>query len=97
MLVKLKTRAKNDESESYPCLLSAPLKLREMGKTNTYNTNAVRNRKRIREPRQMRLRYIYRGDRNEPHPFHVKSNWVPPVQPSVALETVLEEVKFELT
>ena len=46
--------------------------------------------------RRMRLQYIYRGERNEPHPFHVKSNWVPPVQPSVALETFLEKVKFEL-
>ena len=33
---------------------------------------------------------------NEPHPFHVKSDWEPPVQPSVALETFLEEVKLEL-
>ena len=32
----------------------------------------------------------------EPHPFHVKSDWDPPVQPSVALETFPEEVKFEL-
>ena len=30
------------------------------------------------------------------HPFYVKSNWEPPVQPSVALETFLEEVKTEL-
>ena len=34
---------------------------------------------------------------NEPHPFHVKWDWEPPVQPSVALETFLEEVKLELT
>ena len=33
---------------------------------------------------------------NEPHPFHVKSDWEPPVQPSVALETFLQEVKLEL-
>ena len=33
---------------------------------------------------------------NEPHPFLVKSDWEPPVQPSVALETFLEEVKLEL-
>ena len=44
----------------------------------------------------MRLQYIYLGKRNEPHPFHVKSNWVPPIQPSVALETFLEEIKIEL-
>ena len=40
--------------------------------------------------RQMRLQYIYYGKEREPHPFHVKSDWNPPVQPSVALETFLE-------
>ena len=46
--------------------------------------------------RRMRLKYIFHGNDKEPHPFHVKSDWDPPVQPSVALETFLEEVKFEL-
>ena len=46
--------------------------------------------------RRMRLKYIFHGTDKEPHPFHVKSDWDPPVQPSVALETFLEEVKFEL-
>ena len=32
----------------------------------------------------------------EKHPFQVKSNWIPPVQPSVALETYLEDVKVRL-
>ena len=45
--------------------------------------------------RRMRLQYIYYGKEREPHPFHVKSDWNPPVQPSVALETFLE-VKLEL-
>ena len=36
--------------------------------------------------RWMRLQYIFHGEENEPHPFHVKSDWEPPVQPSVALE-----------
>ncbi|XP_044184813.1 uncharacterized protein LOC122964959 [Acropora millepora] len=44
----------------------------------------------------MRLRYIFHGKNKEQHPFHVKSNWVPPVQQSVALESFLEEVKTEL-
>ena len=44
----------------------------------------------------MRLQYIYYGKEREPHPFHVKSDWNPPVQPSVALGTFLEEVKLEL-
>ena len=45
--------------------------------------------------RRMRLQYIYYGKEREPHPFHVKSDWNPPVQPSVALET-FQEVKLEL-
>ena len=44
----------------------------------------------------MRLQYIFHGQNNEPHPFHVKSNWMPPVQPSVALESYLENVKAQL-
>ena len=40
--------------------------------------------------RRMHLQYIYYGKEREPHPFHVKSDWNPPVQPSVALETFLE-------
>ena len=44
----------------------------------------------------MRLKYTFHGNDKEPHPFHVKSDWDPPVQPSVALETFLEEVKFDL-
>ena len=45
--------------------------------------------------RRMRL-HVYYGKEREPHPFHVKSDWNPPVQPSVALGTFLEEVKLEL-
>ena len=37
--------------------------------------------------RRMRLQYVYHGEDKEPHPFHVKSTWNPPVQPSVALES----------
>ena len=44
----------------------------------------------------MRLRYIFHNKENEQHPFHVKSNWEPPVQQSVALETYLEEVRVKL-
>ena len=46
--------------------------------------------------RRMRLRYIFNNKDGEKHPFHVKSNWEPPVQPSVALETYLEEIKVQL-
>ena len=46
--------------------------------------------------RRMPLQYIFHGQATMPHPFHVRSNWEPPVQPSVALETYLEEVKIQL-
>ena len=42
--------------------------------------------------RRMRLTYVFHGQDNEPHPFHVKSTWEPPIQRSVALESYLEEV-----
>ena len=44
----------------------------------------------------MRLKDIFHGKENKQHPFYVKSTWEPTVQQSVALETFLEEVKFEL-
>ena len=40
--------------------------------------------------RRMRLQYLFDGQNKEPQPFHVKSNWMPPVQQSVALESYLE-------
>ena len=39
--------------------------------------------------RRMRLMYIFHGQDNEPHPFHVKSTWEPPIQRSAALESYL--------
>ena len=46
--------------------------------------------------RRMRLQYIFHRQHKEPHPFHVKSNSEPPVQQSVALESFLERVKYQL-
>ena len=46
--------------------------------------------------RNMRLKYIFHGQNKEPHPFHVKSTWTPPIQQSVALESYLEEVRSQL-
>lgn len=46
--------------------------------------------------RRMRLRYIFHGQKKPTHPFYVKSNWDPPVEPSVALESYLEEVKQQI-
>ena len=45
----------------------------------------------------MRLQYIFYGQDEEPHPFQVKSDWEPPVQQSLSLESFLERVKSDLT
>ena len=39
---------------------------------------------------------MFHGKNKEVNPFYVKSDWNPPVQPSVALESFLEEVKSQL-
>ena len=44
----------------------------------------------------MRPKYIFHQENKEPHPFHVKSDWNPPVQKSVALESYLERVKIQI-
>ena len=46
--------------------------------------------------RRMRLQYILHTKNTKPHPFHIKSDWVPLVQKSVALESYLESVKIQL-
>ena len=46
--------------------------------------------------RRMHLQYISHGQNKEPHPFHVKSNWMPLGQQSIALESYLESVKTQL-
>ena len=40
--------------------------------------------------------YIVADSAGKPHQFHVKSNWQPPPQPSVAMERYLERTKFEI-
>ena len=47
--------------------------------------------------RRMRLKYIFHGQDKEPHPFHVKSTWKPPVQRSVALETEKTAISLQRT
>ena len=47
--------------------------------------------------RRMRLKNIFHGQNKEPHSFNVKSDWIPPVQKSVALETYLENLKVQLS
>ena len=41
--------------------------------------------------RRMRLKYMFHRKRKEVHPFHVKSNWNPPVKKSVALESFFKK------
>ena len=100
---------KNDTGEKYIKNLSnekltdAQIKLISRGlkfiPTNTPNKNRIR-RQLLRDyedfARRMRLKYMFHGQNREIHPFYVKSDWVPPVQPSVALESYLEEVKLQL-
>ena len=44
----------------------------------------------------MSLRYKFADSKTTAHPFHAKSQWQQPPQPSVALETYLELTKIEL-
>ena len=44
--------------------------------------------------RRMRLQYMHYCAEKKQRPFYVKSNWNPPMQQSVALESYLEEVKI---
>ena len=46
--------------------------------------------------RHMHLKYIFHKENKEPHPLHIKSDWNPPVQKSLALESYLESVKIQL-
>ena len=46
--------------------------------------------------RNMRLKFLFADRNSKPHPFHVKSNWQPSPQPSVALEDYLERTKYEI-
>ena len=46
--------------------------------------------------RLMRLQYIFHGGNSDLRPFLVKSDWIPPIQPSVTLESYLEQVKISL-
>ena len=44
----------------------------------------------------MRLKYIFADSKRNTRPFYVRSNWQPPLQPSVALENYLEQTKHEI-
>ena len=46
--------------------------------------------------RRKRLQFIYHGKDKNINPFYIKSNWEPPVQQYVTLESYLEEIKKQL-
>ena len=46
--------------------------------------------------RNMGLKFLFADRNSKPHPFHVKSNWQPPPQPSAALANYLERRKYEI-
>jgi len=46
--------------------------------------------------RLMRLQYIFHWENSDLRPFLVTSDWITPIQPSVTLESYLEEVKISL-
>ena len=41
--------------------------------------------------------YIFHGQNKEPHAFQVKLNWIPPGQPSIAIQSYLESIKIQLS
>ena len=77
-------------------LLAKGLKYIPTPVTNEMQTKKQLLRDADHFARRMRLQYIFHGENTRPHPFHVKSTWKPQVQPSVALESYLEEVKIKL-
>ena len=49
LLEQMRARANNKKSESYPVVVSYPLKIREEGKRNRTDNKAVKSRKRIEQ------------------------------------------------
>ena len=47
--------------------------------------------------RRIRIRYAFANQKKKQHPFHVNSNWKPPITQSVALKSYLDELKSELS
>ena len=53
-------------------------------------------RQLLRDFDHLAKRMRLHGENTKPHPFQVKSAWKPPLQPSVAHKSYLEEVKIQL-
>ena len=79
----LKTDQTNQLSRGL-CFISSP-------HTNTDGVKKQMRHNLNQFARRMHLRYIYHGREKMKHPFYVKSNWEPPVQQSVALETLTKQ------
>ena len=93
----LRTSGKRTLTDAQINLISRGLKFIPVSKT--INKSKIRRELQLDFEdfaKRMRLKYIFHGKKKEIHPFYVKSNWNPPVQPSVALESYLEEVKSHL-
>ena len=58
------------------------------------NRNKIR--RQVVRDLENRPKYMLHGKNGDVHPFYVKSDWNPPVQPLEALESYLEEVKSQL-
>ena len=83
-------------TDSQVSLLSRGLKFIPTPATNETRIKQQLLRDFEQFARRMRLLYIFHGQNREPHPFHVKSTWMPQVQHSVAIESYLENVKTQL-
>ena len=92
----LKYLSKHQLTDTKVNLLSWGLKFVPAAVTNTTNIRRQLLQDFELFAKRMPLQYIFHGQNKEPHPFHVKSNWMPPVQQSVALESYLESVKTQL-
>ena len=87
----LRTSRKETLTDAQINLISRGLKFIPVSKT--INKNKIRRQLLLdfeHFARRMRLKYVFHGKNKEIHPFYVKSNWNPPVQPSVGLERYLE-------
>ena len=73
-------------------LISRGLKFMPVNKS--INRNKIR--RQVVRDLENRPKYMFHGKNRDVHPFYVKSDWNPPVQPLEALESYLEEVKSKL-
>ena len=83
-------------TDSQVSLLSRGLKFIPTPATNETRIKQQLLRDFEQFARRMRLLYIFHEQNRKPHPFHVKSTWMPQVQHSVALESYLENFKTQL-